>query len=86
MKPYQDKLTGNVKIREFNLDISNNELVWHRDERDRYVTILEGKGWFFQKDNELPLELKENDIIFIPKLTYHRVIKGSTPLKIKIQE
>jgi quercetin dioxygenase-like cupin family protein len=86
MKPYQDKLTGNIKIREFNLDVSNNELVWHRDERDRYVTILEGKGWFFQKDNELPLELKENDIIFIPKLTYHRVIKGLTSLKIKIQE
>jgi quercetin dioxygenase-like cupin family protein len=86
MRPYQDKLNGNIKIREFDLNISNNELVWHRDEKDRHVTVLEGKGWYFQRDNELPLELKENDSIFIPKLTYHRVIKGSTPLKIKIQE
>lgn len=86
MKPYKEVLKKNSRIREFKPTISNKELVWHRDEKDRYVTILEGKGWQFQLDNELPLELQEKDVIFIPKQTYHRVLKGNTNLVIKIEE
>jgi quercetin dioxygenase-like cupin family protein len=86
MRPYQEVIQDNTKIRKFSLDIDSNELMWHRDEKDRYVTILEGKDWEFQLDNELPLELKKGDCIFIPKQTYHRVIKGTTDLIIQIQE
>ena len=86
MKPYKEVLNDNSCIREFKIDTPNKELVWHRDEKDRYVTILEGKGWQFQLDNELPLELKEKDVIFIPKQKYHRVLKGETDLLIKIEE
>ena len=86
MNPYKEVLSDNSRIREFKLDIPNEELVWHRDEKDRYVTIIEGSGWQFQLDNELPLELKEKDVIFIPKQTYHRVMKGNTDLLIKIEE
>jgi quercetin dioxygenase-like cupin family protein len=86
-KPYQDIQTiDNSTIREFNQDIDPIELMWHRDLKDRKVTILEGKGWYFQKDNELPLELKEGVHIFIPAKQWHRVIKGNTTLKIKIEE
>lgn len=85
--PYQDLSTSNNSIiREFNHDIDPVELMWHRDEKDRKVTVLEGKGWYFQKDNELPLELKEGVHIFINALQWHRVIKGNTKLKIKIEE
>jgi len=59
-------------------------LVWHRDKEDREVTILEGKGWKFQYDDELPFELKEGDTISIKKLEYHRIIKGDTNLKIRL--
>jgi quercetin dioxygenase-like cupin family protein len=86
MRPYQEVIQDNTKIRKFSLDIDLNELMWHRDEKDRYVTILEGKDWEFQLDNELPLELKKGDCIFIPKQTYHRIIKGTTDLIIQIQE
>ena len=86
MKPYKEVIKNNSRIREFKTTIPNKELVWHRVEKDRYVTILEGEGWEFQMDNELPLELKEKDVIFIPKQTYHRVLKGNTTLKIKIEE
>ena len=48
---------------------------WHWDEENREVEILEGDGWYFQKDNELPFELKVGDIIKIKKGEYHRVIK-----------
>lgn len=87
MKPYQEVInTPNSRLREFKIDIDNHELVWHKDENDRYVTILEGEGWQFQKDNELPLTLQIGDIIFIPKETYHRIIKGSSNLLISIIE
>ena len=86
-KPYQDIQTiDNSTIREFNQDIDPIELMWHRDLKDRKVTVLEGKDWYFQKDNELPLELKEGVHIFIPAKQWHRVIKGNTTLKIKIEE
>lgn len=86
MVPYQQVIQDNTKIRKFTLEVDSEELVWHRDEKDRYVTILEGKDWEFQLDNELPLELKKGDRIFIPKQTYHRIIKGTTDLVIQIQE
>ena len=86
MVPYQQVTQDNTKIRKFTLEVDSEELVWHRDEKDRYVTILEGKDWEFQLDNELPLELKKGDCIFIPKQTYHRIIKGTTDLLIQIQE
>jgi len=86
MKPYKEVFKRNSRIREFKVNTPNTELVWHRDEKDRYVTILEGEGWEFQLDNELPLELQKKDVIFIPKHAYHRVLKGKTNLIIKIEE
>jgi quercetin dioxygenase-like cupin family protein len=86
MRPYKEVTEGKSRIREFKINTPNKELVWHRDEKDRYVTILEGEKWQFQLDNELPLELQKGDVIFIPKHNYHRVIKGKTDLLIKIEE
>lgn len=87
MKPYTDVLTTeNTIIREFGDNIDPVELKWHMDEHPRHVTILEGKGWKYQEDNKLPLELNEGDSIFIPKQTFHRIYKGITPLKIKIKQ
>ena len=86
-KPYVDiKVTDKHIIREFNENIDPIELKWHRDKNSRTITILEGKGWYFQKDNKLPIELKEGTVIFIPAKEWHRVIKGNNTLKIKIEE
>jgi quercetin dioxygenase-like cupin family protein len=85
MTPYTDiEVTDKYIIREFNENIDPIELMWHRDLQDRTVEILKGEGWYFQKDNELPVELKEGVCIFINKLEWHRVIKGNTTLIIKI--
>ena len=78
--PYIDQ----DNIRTFSKDVDEMDLIWHRDDEDREITILEGNGWQFQRDNELPLELKEGDHIFIPRHQVHRVIKGETDLKILI--
>ena len=80
MQPYINK--GN--IRTFSKKVNSMELVWHQDKEDRNIEVLEGEGWSFQRDNELPVPLKEGDRIFITANQIHRIIKGNTDLKIKI--
>ena len=80
MNPYTDENT----TRTFSKDVDKMSLIWHTDQEDRTITVLEGKGWQLQRDNELPLALNEGDNIFIPMGQIHRVIKGSTYLKLKI--
>jgi len=87
-KPFKDEiLTDNTWIRTFDPAITySEEYVWHRDKKDRIVTVLDGYGWQFQFDNEIPIQLNSNDVINIPKDTYHRIIVGSTALKLRIEE
>ena len=80
MNPYSNK--GN--IRTFSKDVNKLELVWHQDAEDRDIEVLEGKGWQMQFDNELPFEVKKGDRIFIKEGRIHRVLKGNTDLKIRI--
>jgi hypothetical protein len=77
-------ITQTSVIREFSSEVDPMDLVWHQDEEDRTIEILEGNGWQLQRDNELPLALQEGDSIFIPMGQIHRVIKGNTNLKIQI--
>ena len=76
--------TDNSNIRTFSKDVNTMDLIWHMDDEDRNIEVLEGKGWKFQRDDELPLELVEGIRIFIPRHQVHRVIKGTTDLKIQI--
>jgi quercetin dioxygenase-like cupin family protein len=82
VRPYQD----DDSVRTFDSSVNSSELVWHRDREDRIVKVLEGKDWYFQFDDQLPFELKYGDQFFIEKMTYHRLIKGSTNLKVLIEK
>ena len=74
-------------IRRFDNHVNEEELVWHRDREDREITIIESKDWYLQLEDELPIELNEGEIHFIPKQVWHRVIKrGSSDLVIKIKK
>lgn len=75
-------LGNNEYIREFSEDVDNHELEWHIDKEDRLVEVIDNDGWKVQIDNELPKLLKNK--LFIPKETYHRIIKGAGNLKVKI--
>lgn len=86
MNPYIQNLKNGYLIREFDGDIQSEELVWHRDKKNRLVEVIEGSGWKFQMDNELPIELEEGMVFEIPKEIYHRIVKGNTKLVIKIKE
>lgn len=84
--PFTERKYSDFKIRKFSFDVDPEELVWHRDREDRYVEVLDGKGWSIQYDNKIPMNLASGDCFFIKKNSWHRIIKGSSDLIIKISE
>ena len=83
MRPYIDlEITDFYILREFNENIDPIELLWHRDDENRTVEIVGQTDWKLQLDNQLPTSI--NQPIFIPKHEWHRVIKGTGNLKLKI--
>jgi hypothetical protein len=70
-------------IRTFTQYVEAFELVWHRDKEDRHILPTHTTDWQFQLDNDIPRILGK-DKLFIPKETYHRLIKGTGDLSLKI--
>ena len=52
-------------------------VIYDIDKENRIITVLEGNGWKFQFDEQLPFEMIDGIDIVIPKGVIHRVIKGS---------
>ena len=83
--PFQEtKLSDNEFIRVFSQDTDSGEYMWHRDREDRIIESIEPTDWRIQIDNELP-KVMEGEV-FIPMGVYHRLIKGTGNLKIKLQK
>ena len=81
--PFQEtKLEDNVFIREFSQITDSGEFMWHRDREDRIIESIETTDWKIQIDNELPKVIEGK--VFIPMGVYHRLIKGTNDLKIKL--
>ena len=82
-KPYIDlEVTDKYIIREFNEDIDPIELLWHRDDEDRLIEIIGDTDWQIQLEDQIPISM--NKPIFIRKHEWHRTIKGTDKLRIKI--
>jgi hypothetical protein len=83
IRPYTDlEVTKEYILREFSENIDPIELLWHRDDEDRTIEIIGETDWMIQLDNKLPSSLNER--IFIKRHEWHRVIKGTGTLKLKI--
>jgi hypothetical protein len=82
-RPYSEELSEGYYYREFKSDINEGSLVWHRDREDRIVEAIKDTNWMIQLDNELPKKIGK---VFIPKGVYHRVIKGTGDLSVKIKK
>lgn len=83
MNPYKEKkISENTFIREFKQETNSSEYIWHRDKEDRVIESIGDTDWLIQMDNELPKRIEGR--VFIPKEKYHRVIKGTGDLKIKL--
>jgi hypothetical protein len=70
-------------IRKFSPNVFDEELKWHVDLEDRIVESTSDNDWKFQFDDQLPIEMK--GIISIKRGQWHRLIKGTTDLEVKIK-
>ena len=86
MNPYTENITSDESIVErlFEESCTQEELLWHRDPEDRKILATEKTDWMIQLDNKLPVSL--NKEVFIPKETFHRLIKGTGELKIIVKK
>jgi len=85
MKAYKEKKISDRVFERIFSESNAKEFEWHRDKENRKIIVLSaGKGWQFQMDNQLPVELYPGIILTIPKETFHRVISGSGTLKIRL--
>lgn len=83
-KPYTEKHIDGWYYRTFTEETAKSEMVWHRDREDRIIEAVEPTDWLFQTENSLPVPIEGQ--IFIPLGTWHRAIKGSGELKIRIRK
>lgn len=81
--PFEEKNLGeNIFLRKFDPGLESDELKWHVDLEDRWVSPVEKTDWKLQFDNKLPEEILGT--IFIPAGVWHRLIKGNQYLEIKV--
>jgi len=78
----EEDLGDNVFIRTFSADTHPEEFKWHWDEQDRIIQAMDSTDWQFQFDNQLPISL--NQEIFIKCGEIHRIIQGTSDVRIKI--
>ena len=78
------ELEPDTVLRTFGEDIDPIELKWHRDDETREIISENETDWMIQLDNALPVSLNNN--ILIPRHEWHRLIKGSGTLTLKIKK
>lgn len=84
-KPYSEiQISKNTFVRTFDSNVLESELVWHRDRENRIVESLENSDWMIQLDNQLPQKFIKGAKFNIPLGIYHRIIKGTDKLTVKI--
>jgi quercetin dioxygenase-like cupin family protein len=88
-KPFEDfekSIYDNVFTRVFKESVEKEQLIWHKDKKDRVVKVIYGTGWKLQYDNQLPIELEPGQNYHIKKQEFHRLLKGNSELKLEIKE
>ena len=83
MLPYTEtQIETEIVERSFNSTISQEELLWHRDLESRVIEPLHETDWKIQIEDELPERIRGK--VFIKKEVWHRLIKGTGDLTLKI--
>lgn len=83
-KPYEEKYIDGWFYRTFTEETAKYEMVWHRDREDRIIEVVEPTDWLFQIEDKLPIPIEGQ--IFVPMGIWHRAIKGTKELKIRIKK
>ena len=84
--PFEEQyIADKTSVRVFSQLVDPEDLKWHQDDETRIIEVIEAGGWFIQYDNELPMPLQENKTYLVRKGEWHRVLKGTGDLKVKIE-
>lgn len=83
-KPYKEEYLDGWFYRVFTEETAKLEMVWHRDREDRLIEPVEVTDWLFQIENQLPVPIEGQ--LFVPMGAWHRAIKGTGELKIRIKK
>ena len=84
--PYREIKMKSATLRVFDQEVEEEDLVWHRDRKKRKIEVLESGNWKLQLDNNRPILLEKGMTYTIPKMVYHRVIKGQYDRVLRIQD
>jgi hypothetical protein len=84
--PFEEILKDGFNVRTFSSDLNESELKWHFDEQDRIVVCEHNTDWLLQMDNQLPKKIEKGKPYFIPEGEYHRIIKGTGDLVVKVKK
>ena len=84
--PYREIKMKSATLRVFDQEVEEEDLVWHRDRKKRKIEVLESGNWKLQLDNNRPILLEKGMTYTIPKMVYHRVIKGQYDLVLRFQD
>jgi len=79
---YSDEIFDPYVIRTFHESTDIENLMWHRDEEDRIIISSFATDWQLQMEDSLPISL--NSEVKIPAGIWHRLIKGTGSLTLKI--
>ena len=78
----EEKICERVFNRKFFSHTPKEEFKWHTDGEDRIIIPLCENNWKFQLDNQLPIKI--DSPIKVKKGEWHRLIKGSGDLYIRV--
>jgi len=82
-KPFIETIVSDDEIiRTFNPIYPEHLYKWHYDDENRIIEPLNTNDWKFQFDNEIPINIDKK--IKIPQGVFHRIIKGTSILTLKI--
>lgn len=82
--PFCEEVRDGWNHRTFKSDLKDEDLKWHYDEESRLMVTTHETDWMFQYDNDLPFKIELHTTYVIPKGQYHRLIKGTGDLEVKI--
>lgn len=83
--PFEEEILGDeLYERVFSETTPSEEFMWHRDKEDRTISPTHETDWGFQIEDELPLRITKD--VYVPKETYHRLIKGTGDLVLRIKK
>lgn len=81
--PFEEtQVSTNTFVRTFFQNTDSGDFTWHRDRETRIIQSVGFTDWKIQIDNELPKDFSHD--IRIPMGVWHRIIKGSGDLTLKV--